>query len=187
MAKLVSTTYADALFETGIEENTLDSLYNEALAVQQILKDNPDFSRLMNHPKILREEKEQIVESVFKGRLSDEFTGFLKIIVTNKRYAEIDSILEYFVLKVKEHNRTGVAYVTTPLELSADQKAAVERKLLDTTDYVSMEMNYKLDESLIGGMIIRIGDKVVDSSIRTKLEGLERDLKSIRLDKAVVE
>ena len=62
MAKLVSTTYADALFETGIEENTLDNLYDEALSVQQILKDNPDFSRLMNHPKILKEEKEQIME-----------------------------------------------------------------------------------------------------------------------------
>ena len=187
MAKLVSTTYADALFETGIEENTLDELYNEALSVKQILEENPDFSRLMNHPKILKEDKEEIMESVFKGRLSDEFTGFLKIIVANKRYSEIDSILDYFILRVKEHNKIGIAYVTTPLELTDAQKETVKKKLLDTTDYVSMEMNYKLDESLIGGMIIRIGDKVVDSSIRTKLEGLERDLKSIRLDKAVVE
>ena len=118
MAKLVSTTYADALFETGIEENTLDNLYDEALSVQQILKDNPDFSRLMNHPKILKEEKEQIMESVFKGRLSDEFTGFLRLIVANKRYADIDSILDHFVLKVKEHKKIGIAYVTTPLELT---------------------------------------------------------------------
>lgn len=184
MAKLVSTTYADALFETGIEENTLDNLYDEALSVQQILKDNPDFSRLMNHPKILKEDKEQIMESVFKGRLSDEFTGFLRLIVANKRYADIDSILEYFVLKVKEHKKIGIAYVTTPLELTAAQKEAVSKKLLDTTDYVSMEMNYMIDESLIGGMVIRIGDKVVDSSIRTKLEGLKKELSEIQLKAA---
>ncbi len=184
MAKLVSTTYADALFETGIEENTLDNLYDEALSVQQILKDNPDFSRLMNHPKILKEEKEQIMESVFKGRLSDEFTGFLRLIVANKRYADIDSILEYFVLKVKEHKKIGIAYVTTPLELTESQKEAVKKKLLDTTEYVSMEMNYSIDESLIGGMVIRIGDRVVDSSIRTKLEGLKKKLNDIQLKAA---
>ena len=65
MAKLVSTTYADALFETGIEDGTLDDLYDEVRSVREILKDNPDFYRLMNHPKILREDKEEIIESVF--------------------------------------------------------------------------------------------------------------------------
>ncbi|MCR5508480.1 MAG: ATP synthase F1 subunit delta [Lachnospiraceae bacterium] len=184
MAKLVSTTYSEALFETGIEDGSLDTLYEEALLVRQILKDNPDFSRLMNHPKILREEKEQIVESVFKGRISDEFTGFLKLIVTNRRYEEVDPILESFIFKVKEHKRIGVAYVTTPLELSDAQKEAVKSRLLATTGYSSMEVNYLLDESLIGGMMIRIGDRVVDSSIRTKLEGLEKELKSIQLKRA---
>ncbi|MBR6469476.1 MAG: ATP synthase F1 subunit delta [Lachnospiraceae bacterium] len=184
MAKLAAATYSEALFETGIEDGTLDTLFEEALTVRQILEDNPDFSRLMNHPKILREEKEQIIESVFKGRISDEFAGFLKLIVTNKRYPEVDSILDSFVLKVKEHKKIGIAYVTTPLELSDAQKEAVKKRLLDTTDYVSMEMNYMLDKSLIGGMVIRIGDRVVDSSIRTKLEGIEKELKSIQLKRA---
>ena len=181
MAKLVSTTYADALFETGVEDGTLDTLYDEVCSVQDILKENPDFNRLMNHPKILREEKEQIIESVFKGRLSEVLTGFLKLIVTNKRYADIDGILNYFILRVKEYRKIGIAYVTTPLELSDSQKEAVKKKLLDTTDYVSMEMNYEIDKSLIGGMVIRIGDRVVDSSIKTKLEGLKRELVSIQL------
>ena len=181
MAKLVSKTYAEALFETGIEQNSLESLFEEVKTLQEILKDNPDFEKLMNHPKILKEEKEEIMESVFKGRLSDELTGFLKIIIQNKRYAQIDSILEYFVLKVKEYKHIGVAYVSTPLELSAEQKEAVEKRLLETTDFVSMEISYEIDKSLIGGMVIRIGDRVVDSSIKTKLSKLERELKSIQL------
>ena len=184
MAKLVSSTYSQALFETGIEDGTLENLYEEAGVVLTVLEENPDFSRLMNHPKILREEKEQIVESVFKGRLSDEFTGFLKIIVANRRYGDIDSIIADFVRKVKEYKKIGVAYVTTPLELSEAQKEAVKQKLLDTTGYVSMEMNYQLDESLIGGMVIRIGDRVVDSSIKTKLEELKKELSSIQLNSA---
>lgn len=184
MAKLVSSTYSQALFETGIEDGTLDNLYEEAGVVLRVLSENPDFSRLMNHPKIMREEKEQIVESVFRGRLSDEFTGFLKIIVTNRRYGEIDAIIADFVRKVKEYKKIGVAYVVTPLELSEDQKKAVKQKLLDTTGYVSMEMNYDIDESLIGGMVIRIGDRVVDSSIKSKLAELKKELSSIQLSSA---
>jgi F-type H+-transporting ATPase subunit delta len=184
MAKLVSSTYSQALFETGIEGGTLENLYEEAGVVLKVLEENPDFSRLMNHPKILREDKEQIMESVFKGRLSDEFTGFLKIIVTNKRYSDIDSIISDFICKVKEYKKIGVAYVSTPLELSERQKEAVEKKLLDTTDYVSMEMNYKIDEALIGGMVIRIGDRVVDSSIRTRLDELKKELNGIQLSSA---
>ncbi len=181
MAKLASATYAEALFETGTESGTLDTLYDEVLAFRGILDENPDFSRLMNHPKILREEKENIVDSVFKGRFSDEFTGFLRIIVSNRRYSEIDDIIEQFIHKVKEYRKIGVAYVSTPLELSGKQKAAIEDKLLSTTDYSSMEMNYSIDESLIGGMVIRIGDRVVDSSIKSRLDSLTRELESIQL------
>ncbi len=185
MAKLVSKTYGDALFETGIEQKTIDSLYEEVLALRDILAENPDFANLMNHPKILKEEKEEIMEAVFKGRLSDELTGFLKIIISNKRYADIDSILEYFVSKVKEYKNIGVAYVATPIELSKEQKDAVCKKLLATTQYVSMEMNYSIDETLIGGMVIRIGDRVVDSSVRTKLSKLTKELSEIQLKNAM--
>ena len=62
-----------------------------------------------------------------------------------------------------------------------EQKKAVEEKLLSTTGYRSMEMNYETDESLIGGMVIRIGDRVVDSSIKTKLEVLKKSLLSVQI------
>ena len=73
-----------------------------------------------------------------------------------------------------------MAFVTTPAELSEAQKKAVQEKLLATTRYSSMEMNYQTDESLIGGMVIRIGDRVVDSSIRSRLESLRKSLMSGR-------
>ena len=65
--------------------------------------------------------------------------------------------------------------------LADNQKKAVEDKLLETTNYNTMEMNYSIDESLIGGMQIRIGDRVVDSSIRTKILKMQQDLMKIQL------
>ncbi len=181
MAKLVSKTYGDALLELAREENRMDELFDEILLLRDVLEQNPDFARLMNHPKIDREEKEAVVESVLKGRVSDEVTGFFKLVVANDRYADLSSILDYFIAQVKESKRIGTAYVETPMPLDEKQKAAVGKKLLDTTDYVSMETHYKVDPSLIGGMIIRIGDKVVDSSIRSKLSELTGDLMKIQL------
>ena len=71
--------------------------------------------------------------------------------------------------------------MTTAVALSDAQKSAVEKRLLETTRYESFEMNYSVDESLIGGMVIRIGDRVVDSSIKTKLYELSKQLRSIQI------
>lgn len=181
MAKLVSKTYGEALFELAIEENNVDVFMEEITEIQKILAQNGEFGKFMNHPKILKEEKIKVLENVFKGRISDELTGFLTLIVVKDRYGEIDAILDYFLTEIKKFKGIGIAYVTTASALRDEQKAGVEQKLLETTKYKSMEIHYDTDAALIGGMIIRIGDRVVDSSIKTKLNELTRTLMKIQL------
>ena len=81
----------------------------------------------------------------------------------------------------KEEKKIGIAYIATAVELSEAQKEAVMQRLLQTTKYESFEMNYQVDASLIGGMVIRIGDRVVDTSIKTKLYELSKSLKKIQV------
>lgn len=181
MAKLISKTYGDALFETAMEKQCIDSLFDEAKVVLEALTANPDFGKLMNHPKILKEEKLKVLEEIFKGRVSDEMTGFMTIIIKKDRFAEMEEIFNYFISKVKEYKGIGVAFVTTPLALNEIQKANVRERLLETTSYQEMEIDYAVDEELIGGMVIRIGDRVVDSSVRTKLEELKRQLLKVQI------
>ena len=180
MAKLVSATYGDALFEVAVSQNEVDELYNEAQAVLKAVSDNEELMELLNHPKIVKEEKISVIENTFGKFVSREMTGFLVTIVDKDRCRFIPEILEYFTGKVKEYKHIGVAYVTTPMELSESSRKKIVDKLLKTTDYREFEMNYAVDESLIGGMVIRIGDRVVDSSIKHKLESLSREL--IKLD-----
>lgn len=181
MAKLVSTTYGEALFELAVEENKVDVFAEEIASVRDILAQNVDFSKFMNHPRILKEEKIQVLENVFKGRISDELTGFLTLLVTKDRYGDIQAILDYFIGEVKKYKGIGIAYVTTTEVLNDSQKAQIERRLLETASYQQMEMHYSQDESLIGGMVVKIGDRVVDSSIKTKLNDLQRQLLKIQL------
>ena len=181
MAKLISKTYGEALFELAVEENKVDVFADEISAILDILNQNPDFVSLLNHPKISKEEKLQVVEEVFGGKVSKEIQGFLNIIVAKERNKELMAIMEYFLDEVKAMKGIGVCYVTTPMELKEAQKEAVVKKLIETTDFKEMEMHYAVDETLIGGMVIRIGDRVVDSSIQTKLSKLEAQLLKIQL------
>lgn len=181
MAKLISKTYGDALFELAVEKDKVDVLLEEIEQLKGVLSENEDFGRLMNHPKIIKEEKIQVAKDVFTGRISDELLGFLTIIITKDRYKDIDAILDYFIAEVKRYKGIGIATVTTAVPLKEEQCKKIEQKLLDTTQYTKMEMHYNLDESLIGGMVVRIGDRVVDSSIKTKLSELQKELLKVQL------
>ena len=179
MAKLISKTYGDALLEIAKEEKKVDLLLEEVTAVMAILKDNPEFSKLMNNPRISVDEKQTVMSNVFEGRISTELMGSFSMIVNKGRYDHIDEILTYFQDEVKKIKGIGVAYVTTPLELSDAQKKNVEKKLLETAGFKQMEMHYDIDSELVGGMRIRIGDRVVDSSIHTKIVKMQQDMMKV--------
>lgn len=181
MAKLVSKTYGDALFEVALESGQTDTYLEEVKAVRAAMDENPELLRLMSHPKIVKEEKIKIIEDIFAGRVSAELVGLLRMIVDKGHFEEVNSVLDYFIDRVKEYKNIGTAYVTTAMELSDAQKAAVEKRLLETTKYIKFELHYAVDSALIGGMVIRIGDRVVDSSVRTKLYDLTRELSKIQL------
>ena len=183
MAKLVSKTYGEALFEAAMEsgEDRAGELLEEIGIVRGILADNPRFDELMRHPGITKQEKLQVIDTVFRGRVSQELANFLEVIVEKERYRDLTAVFDYFTDKVKEQKKIGTAQVTTAVELSEPQKLAVKARLLETSGYREMEMYFKTDPSLIEGMVIRIGDRVVDSSIRTKLDSLTKQLLQIQL------
>lgn len=181
MAKLISKTYGDALFELALEEDKIDAYVEEVEGVTEVLKENEDLTKLLNHPKISKEEKIQVINSIFDGRVSKELLGLITMIVQKDRNSSMVEIFQYFINRVKDYKNIGIAKVTSAVELSDDQKAAVEKKLLETTKYVEFEIDYTVDNSLIGGMVIRIGDRIVDNSIKTRLYELTKELSKIQL------
>ena len=181
MAKLVSKTYGDALFSVAIEENRVDEFFEAAKVIAEVIRGHEDFRELLAHPKVIKEDKIQIIQDTFGSAAPKEVVGLMTIMITKGRQEEILAVMDYFIELVKENKKIGHAYVTTAAPLNAKQKEQVEEKLLETTKYESFEMTYAVDETLIGGMVIRIGDRVMDSSIKTKLENLSRELRNIQI------
>ena len=176
MAKQVETTYGNALFELAIEEGKIDDWYVEVLELTSILKKNKDLIELLNHPQVDKLEKEKIIKNIFEGKISNEILGLIVMIMDKGHISKIVGVFRYFIKLVNEHKNIGVAKVTSATVLTEAQKSKIENRLIETTSYSRMEVTYKVDESLIGGLVIRIGDRVVDSSIKTKLETLSKTL-----------
>lgn len=177
MAKQVAGTYGEALFVLAIETDQVDKILAEVNDISQILKENEGFSGLMNHPEIVKEQKIRILENVFRDRICEELLGLMELLLSRNHYDETETVFSYFTEQAKEYKNIGIAYVTSPFPLKKAQKEAIQKKLLETTKYASFEMHYAEESSLIGGLMIRIGDRVADSSIRTKLLQLEKELR----------
>ena len=102
-------------------------------------------------------------------------------VIRKGRFGEIDKTLDYFIERVKEYKKIGVASVTSAVSLNEDEKKQIEQKLLSVTDYSEFEINYTIDPAIIGGLVIRIKDRVFDNSIKNRLDDLSGQLMRIHL------
>lgn len=176
MAKLVSKVYGDALFEAAMEEGNLDTIYEEVVGLVTVFQENDEMIPLLSNPQIVKQEKISMIYTIFDGRVSASLLGFLALVIEKDRQSELISIFRYLIGMIREYKKIGTAYVSTAVELTADQKEQVNARLLSTTNYTAFDIDYSVDPELIGGMVIRIGDRIVDSSLKTQLYELKKSL-----------
>ena len=175
MAKQISSIYGDALFSLALEENAVDRLEEEIGLAREVFLANGELMSLLNHPE------QALVEDSFRGKVSDEVLGFFHVIIEKDRQKEMLPIFEHFLKKVRQYRKIGSASVTSAVELTQEQKKAVEKRLLEVTDYRSLEIAYIVKPEIIGGLIIRLDNRVVDSSLKTQIDTLSRQLSKIQL------
>lgn len=181
MAKLISKTYGDALFDAVIEKDKVDEVLSDVKELKRVFEENPDLKGYLNNTSVPEEHKTEAAIQVFEGRADDITVGFLMTVIKKGRFGEIDKILDHFIGRVKEYKKIGVAYVTSAVELTDDEKKQVEDKLLSVTDYEEFEIEFNIDPAIIGGLVIRIKDRVFDNSIKNRLDDLTGQLMRIHL------
>ncbi len=181
MAGVVEKTYGHALFTLAKEQNCTKQLMEEAQAVCEVLSQAPELVKFYNHPKVSPEEKKELTEQCFKGRVSDSMTGFLVLVVENGRQNDLAAYLQEFITEVKEDAGIGVVTVISALPITEAQRAKLEARILGTTRYRSLEVDYQVDKSLIGGLKIQIKDRVMDCTIRTRLSEMTKELQQIQI------
>ena len=132
-------------------------------------------------PLIIEEEKMEAATNVFNGRVSDDMTGFLMIIIKKGRFKEFDGIFTYIISNIKRQLGIGALHVTSATPLSQEQKDKILKKVINSSEYKKLEVTYETDKDIIGGLILCMDDRIVDNSIRTKLDSMGRYLSQIQL------
>lgn len=169
------------MFSLALENDKLDTIWEEVRMTRQILSENLTFVKTICHPEITKQDQIKLLDDAFKGKVSDEVMGFFHVLADKKRLKELDAVLEYFDRSAKEYKKIGVVYVTVPMELTKAQQDKIRERILEVSSYETLEMHVETDASLLGGMVIRIGDEILDNSIRSKMEHMARKINQIKM------
>ena len=176
MAGQIAGAYGEALFEIAVREKKEEIFGKEAQDILDILEEYPQLDCLIRHPGISLTDKEKLFLQLFDGRISKELTELMKLLAEKKREGYLGEILRDLIERIRQKEKCAFVFVTTATELTEEKKKAVKKRLLEVTGYRTMEIHYHTDPALIAGMIIRVGNRVVDNSIRTQLEEMKKQL-----------
>ncbi len=175
----VAGRYAAALYDIASEKKEMvDKIESELKAIKDIIEDNPDLQKLLYHPQITPAAKKDLLEKLFKGKISDVTSNFLALLVDRRRETYLLDIMAEFIALANAGRNIITAQVTTAVELNDQEKGELNRVLARLTGK-KIQASYDVDPSLIGGVVVRMGDKFIDGSIKTKLAALKERLKAI--------
>ena len=185
MAEIV-LTYAKALFDAAAEADRKEPCLKDALSVLNVIRENPDFERILRSPEITADEKTRLIVRVFGADISEPFMGFLHVLVRKGRIENLEQIVREFEAMVEESENRVTAQVSSAAELSEAEKEKLIRTLEKSTGK-TVRLHTMVDPSLIGGLVVRVKDKIYDNSIRSSLAKMSRHLKDVRIseDKVV--
>ncbi|MTI83593.1 MAG: ATP synthase F1 subunit delta [Firmicutes bacterium] len=174
----VAGRYAEALYEIAVANEVVDKTEEELRAVVNLLEEEPDLKKVLYHPRITATQKKDVLKAVLEDKISQVAMNFLCLIVDRQREVYLASMLEVFVDYANRARNISDVEVTSAIELSKeDQKRLIN--VLGKVTGKEVRVSYSVDPSLIGGVVARIGDKVIDGSVKSRLESLREHLRQI--------
>jgi F-type H+-transporting ATPase subunit delta len=176
----VASRYASALFELALERGGLEQAGSDLASLQQAVGESDDLARLLRSPVVSREEHARAVAALSE-RLgaSDTVRSFLGVLARQRRMAALPAIIDDFARLLAAHRGEETAEVTSAVPLD-------EAQLGDVRDAVAgyvgrpVQLSAAVDPTLLGGLVVRIGSRMVDASLKTKLHNLELSMGGIR-------
>lgn len=173
----VSREYSEALFKLASEQDKGQE-YSDALElVKQLVVENPEYIDFMCSPGIPMNERETALDAAFSGdEVMTNIASFLKLLMKNGRTRELIEIIDEFQAIFKSAMGVSTAYVTSAAPLNGVEMDALRKNLEKRLGH-KVECVFSTDESLIGGIVVRVDGKVIDSSIKSQLSDIRELIK----------
>ena len=169
--------YAVALFELAREQGALDVVAGDLHSLREMLAESADLERLIRSPVLSREEQGRALTALAERAGFAPLTRqFLGLLAHKRRLFALPDVIEAYDAMLAEQRGEVGAEVVSALPLSPEQLESMERQLADAVGQ-TVKLSTAVDPSLLGGLIVRVGSRMIDASIRTKLHQLELALK----------
>ena len=167
--------YAQAIYELSAEKNLLDQVENELRWVESTIATHSDLSTLIYHPRVLAQAKKETLSKIFSLDVADFVLKFLMLLVDKRRETILPAIIREYVKLANVARDIVEAEVTTAMPLDMDQQSALMTKLGIVTGK-TIVLKTHINKAIIGGVVVKIGDKLIDGSIARQLETLKNAL-----------
>lgn len=182
MVELIAKSYGKALYELAVESDKIKEVEEQIKFIKEIWLKETEFVEILNHPEVNIESKVKMVEEIFSDKILDQILGLIVTTIMKGRQNYLIQILDYCLEKFKEYHKIVTAHITSSVELSEEYQSRIKEKLeMITNKKVLLELN--VDGSILGGLIIRIGDRIVDNSVKGKLNIMSKELYNYQLAK----
>ncbi|MFB5662737.1 F0F1 ATP synthase subunit delta [Alteribacillus sp. HJP-4] len=174
-SSVAANRYAVALFELAKEKGVLDTTRAELEAVKQIFQEDDQLNRVLYHPNVSPEKKQELLRTAFSS-LSDIVVHTLLLLQEKKRLNAVVQTAEAFIDLVDEEQKRGYAVVTSVKPLTDNERALISEKFAQRAGKATLHIENIIDRDLIGGLRIRIGDTIYDGSVKSQLNRLEHQM-----------
>ena len=168
--------YSLALYELAKESNSLKEIEDQCLSILQLIYDNNDFSSFIKDPTYKKDEQLNTIKKISaQFQLNNLLKNFLSFLIVKKRFFYVEKIFKDFIETCSKKRGEIKAELTAAKELTNDEINNIKEEL--TKNFSSqIKLNYKKDPSLIGGLIVQVGSTMVDTSIKKKLQQIEKKM-----------
>ena len=174
---LISDRYASALYDLASEKKLVDTVLDDLLFIQSMIKNNKDLKLVIKSPLIKSNDKLVILQNILKSKKPNELSStFLKVLSKNKRFQKTLDIISQFKNINAQKRGDVLADITSAENLSNEQQDNIKEQLR-TILGDKLSLNYKVDEQIIGGLIIKVGSKMIDTSLSNKINKLKIAMK----------
>ena len=180
-SKKLARRYAQALGELAHEGGVLQEVESELISVQRALGEEQGFRRALESENVGTEEKSKLVREAFGGHLSRLTLNFLLLVISKRRESDLYDMIEEFKAYADEKRGIVEVELTTAQKLEEDQSQEISAKLSQVLGK-QVRLTTREDQDLLGGIVARIGDMVMDGSVKTRLDRLGDQLKRAQLN-----
>ncbi|OWZ84603.1 ATP synthase F1 subunit delta [Natranaerobius trueperi] len=170
----IASRYAEALFQLSKEEERLAEVSDSFSALIESISDNDDFFQIVSHPLMDINEKKQLIQELTE-QLEPEFQNFMMVVIDNKREKDLFDMYESFSRLVREEQNITLCEIRTATNLDDEDINSLSQTLSELSSG-EVEIETTIDKSIIGGIVVKIGDQVFDYSIKGQLNNLREQL-----------